>query len=59
MREGQLYKHILGNSELKPSLKAVFQAWLDSAAEDFPHPKDNQMLSPSELDQKIIDWFNY
>lgn len=58
MREGQLYKHIIGNSELKPSLKVVFKAWLDSAVEEFPHPGENQDLSPSDLDRKILDWFN-
>jgi len=36
MRDGKLYKHIIGNSELPPNLKSVFEAWLDSAYEDLP-----------------------
>lgn len=57
MRTGKLYKHILGNSELPENLKYVFEAWLESAAENIPLPEDYGIHECSEYGHDVNAWF--
>ena len=58
MRTGLFYKHIVKSPAVSDMDRVVFEAWLDSAVEEFPCPEDYGTREAAEYGSDVNYWFD-